>query len=31
MEAGEILKIGKVEEIFDKEYFPRIENYLNNF
>lgn len=31
MEEGEILKIGKVEEIFDKEYFPRIENYLSNF
>ena len=31
MEAGEILKVGKVEEIFNKEYFPRIENYLNNF
>lgn len=31
MEQGEILKVGKVEEIFDKEYFPRIEGYLNNF
>lgn len=31
MEQGEILKTGKVEEIFDKEYFPRIESYLNNF
>ena len=31
MEQGQVLKTGKVEEIFDKNYFPRIENYLNNF
>lgn len=31
MEQGKIIKAGKVEEIFDKEYFPRIESYLNNF
>lgn len=31
MESGKILKIGQVEEIFDKEQFPRIETYLNNF
>lgn len=31
MEQGQVLKTGKVDEIFDKNYFPRIENYLNNF
>lgn len=31
MENGEIIKTGMVEEIFDKNYFPRIESYLNNF
>lgn len=31
METGEVLKVGKVEDIFDKEKFPRIEGYLNNF
>ena len=31
MENGEIIKTGMVEEIFDNNYFPRIESYLNNF
>ena len=31
MEQGQVLKTGKVDEIFDKNYFPRIESYLNNF
>ena len=31
MEQGQVLKTGKVDEIFDKNYFPRIENYLNKF
>lgn len=31
MEQGEVLKTGTVNEIFDKNYFPRIESYLNNF
>lgn len=31
MEQGQVLKTGTVNEIFDKNYFPRIEGYLNNF
>ncbi len=31
MEQGKILKVGNVEEIFNKENFPRIETYLSNF